>query len=98
MEDVNDLEEQEVTFVDVVEVMVPDEGGTQDDLKLSMNYHLTRDVQLTLSTWLPIMMLTNSFHDLHYQEAYTEVLLANASPFGIMPAIQLLFQISCKKY
>ena len=78
--------------------MVPDEGGTQDDLKLSMNYHLTRDVQLTLSTWLPIMMLTNSFHDLHYQEAYTEVLLANAWPFEIMPAIQLLFQISCKKY
>ena len=31
MEDDNQLEEEEVTFVDVVEVMVPDEGNTQDD-------------------------------------------------------------------
>ena len=32
MEDDNEVEEEEVTFVDVVEVMVPDEGDTQDDL------------------------------------------------------------------
>ena len=32
VEDDNELEEEEVTFVDVVEVMVPDEGDTQDDL------------------------------------------------------------------
>ena len=31
VEDDNELEEEEVTFVDVVEVMVPDEGNTQDD-------------------------------------------------------------------
>ena len=84
VEDDNELEEEEVTFIDVVEVMVPDD--------------LTRDVQLTLSTRLPVMMLTNSFHCLHYQEAYTEVLLANERPFGIRPAPQLLLQISYKKY
>ena len=32
VEDDNELEEDEVTFVDVVKVMVPDEGDTQDDL------------------------------------------------------------------
>ena len=32
VEDDNELEEEEVTFIDVVKVMVPDEGDTQDDL------------------------------------------------------------------
>ena len=32
VEDDNELEEEEVTFVDVVKVMVPDEGDTQDHL------------------------------------------------------------------
>ena len=32
VEDDNECEEEEVTFVDVVKVMVPDEGDTQDDL------------------------------------------------------------------
>ena len=32
VEDDNELEEEEVTFIDVVEVMLPDEGDTQDGL------------------------------------------------------------------
>ena len=62
-----------------------------------MNCHLTRDVQLTLSTWLPVPMLTNSFHHFHYQETCTEALSVNVQLYGTRQATQPLSQIICKK-
>ena len=46
-----------------------------------MNYHLTRDVQLIRTLNLVANNdadQTGSFHRLHYQEAYTKVVLVNA--------------------
>ena len=82
--------------------MLPEQGDTQDDLTqnlLSLNCHLTSDVQLTLSTWLPVTMSTESFHDhhRHCQEAYTEVLSVNPQLYGTRQAAQPLPQIKCKK-